>query len=63
MKQNLEHFGHVDVFIEEIPYRQTLNYAKSAVENVARYRHIYHGHSGLTLTNAVNPSTTPTPNY
>jgi soluble lytic murein transglycosylase-like protein/TolA-binding protein len=53
----------MDVFMEEIPYRQARSYARSVLVHTARYRHIYHGETFMYVTNALNPRHQEEPNY
>lgn len=53
----------MDVFIEEIPYRQARGYARSVLANIARYRRIYHGEERVYVTNHLDTRVLAQPNY
>ena len=53
----------MDVFIEEIPFRQARRYTRSVIKHSARYRRIYHGDDGLYVANTLRTNHGAEPNY
>ncbi len=53
----------MDVFVEEIPFREARNYAKSVLENVARFRRAWHDEVHPYVSNHLEPRALPEPNY
>jgi len=53
----------MDVFIEQIPYRQARGYARSVLEYVAKYRRVHHGEAHIYVSNALDPRALLQPNY
>ncbi len=53
----------MDVFIEEIPFRQARRYTRKVLMHTARYRRVYHGEEGMYVSNRLDGAHGPTPNY
>jgi hypothetical protein len=53
----------LDVFVEEIPFRQARNYTKSVLKHTARLRHTYHGEDRMYVPNTLIATHTEHPNY
>jgi soluble lytic murein transglycosylase-like protein/tetratricopeptide (TPR) repeat protein len=53
----------LDVFVEEIPYRQARRYTKRVLSHTARYRRLYYGESRMYVTNRLEARHRTTPNY
>ena len=53
----------LDVFIEEIPFRQARGYSKSVLKHTARLRHIYYGEQRMYVPNTLIAEHTQYPNY
>ena len=53
----------MDVFIEEIPFRQARRYTRKVIMHTARYRRVWHGEEGMYVSNRLDATHGPTPNY
>ena len=53
----------LDVFVEEIPYRQARRYTKKVLSHTARYRRLYYGENQMYVTNRLEARHRATPNY
>ncbi|MBD90071.1 MAG: hypothetical protein CL940_07025 [Deltaproteobacteria bacterium] len=53
----------LDVFVEEIPYRQARRYTKKVLSHTARYRRLYYGEDRMYVTNRLEARHRATPNY
>ncbi|MGM0575480.1 MAG: transglycosylase SLT domain-containing protein [Myxococcota bacterium] len=53
----------MDVFIEEIPFRQARGYARKVLRYTARYRRTYHGEPHMYVSNDLDPRHGATPTY
>jgi len=53
----------MDLFVEQIPYDQARNYARSVLEKVARYRRTYHGEKRIYVSNRLASQSLLQPNY
>jgi soluble lytic murein transglycosylase len=53
----------LDVFVEEIPYRQARRYTKRVLSHTARYRRLYYGEDRMYVPNRLESRHRATPNY
>ena len=53
----------MDLFVENIPYREARGYARSVLERIAHYRRLYHGETHIYASNHLNPDCLAHPNY
>ena len=53
----------LDVFVEEIPFRQARGYAKTVLRHTAHIRHVYHGETDLYVPNHLLAAVSDKPNY
>ena len=53
----------MDLFVENIPYREARGYARSVLERIAYYRRLYHGEKRIYASNDLNPECLAHPNY
>jgi soluble lytic murein transglycosylase-like protein/tetratricopeptide (TPR) repeat protein len=53
----------MDLFVENIPYRESRGYARSVLERIAHYRRLYHGEERIYASNHLNPDCLVHPNY
>lgn len=53
----------MDLFVENIPYRESRGYARSVLERIASYRRVYHAEGRIYASNSLKPQCLAQPNY